>query len=133
MRTFLILTGFGQLGLALASLFLPRILRWREQTQRLDTLTRRVFWVYAVYILVTNLCLGALSAFAPDLLLARTPLARCVAAYAGAYWGGRIVIQVFVFHPVKPKGRFYAFVDALFLLLFVSWTACYGVIVLDRF
>ena len=132
MRTLLILVGVGQIGLAVASLFLPRILRWDEETARLGPLTRRIFWVYGAYILGTNLCLGTLSVLAPHLLLERTPLARLVAAYAGTYWGARLVIQFVWFRGAAPKGAFYALADWIVTLLFAAWAATYLAIALDR-
>jgi len=43
MRALLVFAGLGQLGLALGSLALPRILRWGEDTTKLRPLTRQVF------------------------------------------------------------------------------------------
>lgn len=132
MDTLLIAAGLGQLGLALASLFLPRILRWRETLAALPPLTRRIFWVYAGYILATNVCLGSLSALAPHLLLARTALARLVAAYAGAYWGARLLIQFVWFRGAAPKGAFYLVVDWAVTALFALCAAVYLVLAFDR-
>jgi len=129
--TLLVLVGLGQIALALVSLMLPRILRWREETARLSPLTRRIFWVYAGYILGTNLCLGTLSAIAPQLLLDRSPLARLTSGYATAYWGVRLVIQFVWFRQVAPRGRGYALADLAVTLLFVLWTASYGAVLLD--
>jgi len=42
--------GVGQLALIVASLAIPRVLRWREETAKLRPLTRQVFWTYAIYI-----------------------------------------------------------------------------------
>jgi hypothetical protein len=56
--------GVGQLALVVASLAIPRVLGWRQQTARLRPLLRQVFWTYALYILCTNLCFGLVSAFA---------------------------------------------------------------------
>ena len=131
MRTVLVLVGLGQIALAVASLFLPRILGWRSQTARLEPLTERVFWVYAAYILGTNLCLGGLSALAPDLLLDRSVLARFVAGYAAVYWGARLVIQFVWFRAVCPKGRWYALADAAVTAAFGFWAASYGAILCD--
>jgi len=131
MRALLVVTGLGQIALAIASLWLPRVLGWRAQTAALQPLTRRVFWVYAAYILGTNLCLGSLSAFAPALLLDRSPLARTVAAYATAYWGVRLLIQFVWFRGVAPQGTFYRTADLLVTLGFLLWTCCYGAILLD--
>jgi hypothetical protein len=128
----LVLAGLGQIALALASLLLPRILRWGEETARLSPLTRKVFWVYAAYILVTNLCLGTLSVAAPRLLLDRSPLARCVAGYAAAYWGARLAIQLVWFRGSAPKGPGYAAADWAVTALFAFWAVVYGAIALDR-
>lgn len=131
MRTLLVVAGLGQILLAIVSLWAPRILRWRAQTARLEPLTARIFWVYACYILGTNLCLGAISAFAPDLLLDRSPLARLVAGYALVYWGARLAIQLLWFRAVCPKGFWYAAADAAATLGFLFCTLCYGAVLFD--
>jgi len=131
MRTLLLIAGLGQIALALASLAAPRLLQWRAQTARLEPLTARIFWVYACYILGTNLCLGGLTACAPDLLLDRSVLARCVAGYAALYWGARLVIQFVWFRAACPKGAWYAAADAAVTLGFAFATGCYGAVLFD--
>jgi hypothetical protein len=126
-----IFVGLGQIALALASLFLPRILRWREQTALLQPLTRRVFWVYAAYILGTNLCLGSLATFAPQMLLDRSPLARIVAGYGFLYWGARLAIQLVWFRGLAPKGAHYTVAGGAMTLGFALWTAFYGALAFD--
>ncbi|MBI4408833.1 MAG: hypothetical protein HY561_03935 [Gemmatimonadetes bacterium] len=127
MKSLLILAGVGQLGLALASLALPRILRWRDETARLRPLTRQVFWTYATYIWVTNICFGVLSAFAPEWLLERTALARAVTGYITAYWGARLLVQFVFFHrSAAPSGAFYRAAEAVLVSLFLFLTAVYG-------
>lgn len=131
MHSLLVFVGLGQLALAVGSLWLPGMLRWREDTAQLAPLTRRVFWVYAGYILGTNLCLGGLTAFAPDLLLDRSTLARVVAGYGAAYWGTRLVIQFVWFRQVAPKGKGYALADFAVTLGFALWAATYGAVLFD--
>jgi hypothetical protein len=131
MATALLVVGWGQILLVLASLWLPRVLRWPQQLAALDPLTRRIFWVYAGYILGTNLCLGGLSVIAPSLLLDRTTLARAVAGYAAIYWGARLVIQLVWFRGAAPKGRAYALADVAVTLGFLACTVVYGAIASD--
>ena len=127
MKTLLILAGLGQLGLALGSLTLPRILRWSEDTAHLRPLTRQVFWTYAAYIWATNVCFGLLSTFEPGWLLDRSPLARAVAGYITAYWGARLLIQFFCFHRSgAPPGAAYKIAEASLVTLFVFLTVVYG-------
>ena len=127
------LAGLGQLGLALGSLAIPRVLRWSEETAKLRPLTRQVFWTYAAYIWTTNVTFGILSAFAPGLLLDRSPLARAVAGYITAYWGARMLIQIFYFdRSDAPIGALYRVADAALLTLFIYLTAVYGYLALVR-
>lgn len=86
------LAGVGQLALIVASLAIPRVLRWKEDTAKLRPLTRQVFWTYAIYIWCTNLSMGLLS-LKPAWLLDGSPLACCVVGFIAVYWVGRIVIQ----------------------------------------
>jgi hypothetical protein len=85
--------GVGQLALIVASLAVPLVLHWREETAKLRPLTRQVFWMYAGYIWTTNLCFGLLSALAPHWLLNRSPLAAAVTGFITFYWGARLIIQ----------------------------------------
>ncbi len=131
MATALRVVGIGQLLLVLASLWLPRVLRWQQQLATLEPLTRRIFWVYAGYIVGTNVFLGGLSVWAPELLLERTALARIVAGYAAAYWGARLVIQFVWFRGAAPKGAGYALADWAVTAGFLACTLTYGAIVCD--
>jgi hypothetical protein len=127
MRAFLILAGFGQLALAAGSLALPRILRWSDDTAKLRPLTRQVFWTYAAYIWVTNICFGAVSAFAPDWLLDGSPLARVVTAYITVYWGARVLVQLSYYDRSEaPPGAFYRLAEVALVGLFIFLTAVYG-------
>jgi len=127
MKVLLILAGLGQLALALGSLALPRILRWGDDTAKLRPLTRQVFWTYAAYIWVTNICFGVISTFAPDWLLDRTPLARVVAGYITAYWGARVLVQFFYFDRSEaPPGAFYKLAEVALVVLFIFLTTVYA-------
>jgi hypothetical protein len=125
----LILAGFGQLGLALGSLALPRILSWREDTARLRPLTREVFWTYAAYIWITNLCFGVLSVAAPEWLLDGTPLSRALSAYIAVYWGTRLVLQLFVLdRSSAPPGLVFRAAHWVLVALFASFSGTYALL-----
>src|SRR3954451_8466689 len=90
--TLVLIAGIGQLILIIASLAIPRVLNWREETAKLRPLTRQIFWTYALYIWCTNLSFGLVS-LRPAWLLDRSPLATCVTGFMTAYWVGRLLIQ----------------------------------------
>jgi hypothetical protein len=119
--------GVGQLVLAGASLAIPRLLRWNDDLARLRPLTRQVFWTYAGYIWMTNICFGILSALAPSWLLDGSPLARVVASYIALYWGARVIIQFAYFdRSAAPPGLVFHLAEAALVGLFIFLTAVYS-------
>lgn len=126
-----LLAGLGQLALALGSLAIPRVLRWREDTGKLRPLTRQVFWTYAAYIWATNVCFGLLAVFAPGWLLDGSPLARAVAAYTALYWGARVGVQFCYFdRSDAPPGRLTTLGELALVALFCCLTVVYGAVAL---
>ena len=118
--------GIGQLALVAASLAIPRVLRWGEDTARLRPLTRQVFWTYAAYIWCTNLAFGLVS-LRPGWLLDRSPLADCVTGFITAYWVGRVLIQFFYFdRSGAPPGWHVRLAEAALVGLFVSLSLVYA-------
>jgi hypothetical protein len=87
------IAGLGQLVLIVASLAIPSILGWKEETAKLRPLTRQVFWTYAGYIWATNLAFGLLSALAPHWLLDQSGLSATVTSFIAVYWIARLIIQ----------------------------------------
>jgi hypothetical protein len=127
LKTLVVLAGLGQLALALGSLALPKVLRWADDTAKLRPLTRQVFWTYAAYIWVTNVCFGVVSTFAPGWLLERTPLARALAGYITIYWGARVLVQFLYFERSEvERGVFYRIAEFGLVGLFIFLTAVYG-------
>ena len=130
----LVAAGVGQLILVVASLAIPRVLRWPEDLARLRPLTRQVFWTYAGYIWATNLAFGLVSALAPAWLLDRTPLAGAVCGFIATYWGARLVLQFAYFdRSGVPEGSLFAVGEVALVGLFVLLTLVYASIALRAF
>jgi hypothetical protein len=124
--TLVFLGGIGQLALIVASLAIPRVLGWREDTAQLRPLTRQVFWTYAIYIWATNLSFGLVS-LRPVWLLDRSPLASCVTGFIAAYWAGRLLIQVCYFDRSQvPPGLHVRLAEMGLVTLFVYLSLVYG-------
>jgi hypothetical protein len=119
--------GIGQLSLVLASLTIPRVLRWREETAKLRPLTRAIFWTYAGYIWSINLCFGLLSALAPHWLLDHSPLAATVTGFITAYWAARITIQFTCLdRRDAPSGRAIRIAEVALVSLFLFLAGVYA-------
>lgn len=118
--------GVGQLMLIVASLAIPRVLRWREETAKLRPLTRQVFWTYAIYIWCTNLAFGLVS-LRPEWLLDQSSLAGCVTGFMTAYWAGRLLIQFFYFdRSDAPQGAHVRIAEVALVVLFIFLAMTYS-------
>lgn len=127
MRNWILLAGCGQIAIALASLAIPRMLRWREDLASLRPLTRQVFWTYAAYIWSTNVAFGLLSILAADSLLDGSTLARAVCAFIALYWGARLALQLFWFdRSAAPQGAHVRVAEILLTTAFAAFTLIYG-------
>jgi hypothetical protein len=127
LRLLMTLAGVGQLALALASLAVPRVLGWKEETARLEPLTRQVFWTYAGYVLCAHVAFGLLSALAPESLLDSSTLAACVTAFIATWWGVRLVLQLAAFdRSARPSGALFVLLERLLVGAFGFFTGVYG-------
>jgi hypothetical protein len=123
----LILAGLAQLGIAGSSLLIPRLLGWREQTARLEPLTRQVFWTYASYILSFHVAFGLLSILAPAALLDGSLLARAVCGFIAVYWLVRLTLQFVAFDRSVAVGRpLFRFAEAAYVSTFAYLVMVYG-------
>lgn len=128
LETLVRLAGVAQLALAAASTAIPARLRWREETARLRPLLRRLFWVYAGYILGFHVAFGLLSVAGAGWLLDGSALATAVTGFIAAYWGARLLIQFLVFKRSDdvPEGVVFRLAEVALVALFVFLTLVYA-------
>lgn len=124
----LVLAGLAQLGIASSSVFIPRLLGWREETKLLRPLTRQVFWTYAVYILSMNTAFGVLSLLAPCALLDGSTLARAVCVFIAVYWTSRLVLQFAVFDRSVAVRPLFRFAEAAYVCAFAYLAVVYSTV-----
>ena len=119
--------GAAQLAIVVASLAVPLVLRWREDTAKLTPLTRQVFWIYAGYILGAHVAFGGVSLCHPRWLNDGTPLARAVAGFIATWWGARLALQFLVMdRSARPPGRWAELAEALLVTAFTALAAIYA-------
>ncbi|HEV7920982.1 MAG TPA: hypothetical protein VGR02_09360 [Thermoanaerobaculia bacterium] len=123
----ILLAGLTQLGIAATSVLIPRLLGWREQLQRVEALTRQVFWTYSGYILGIHLWFAALALGLGERLVDGTPLAAVVTGFIAVYWGVRVVAQ-FTWYDRGVGGRRLLFrvAEVLYVTAFLFVTAVFA-------
>ncbi|AYL96754.1 hypothetical protein [Mucilaginibacter celer] len=124
------LAGFAQIALVLGSFAIPGILNWRGELVKVQILIRQMFWTYAAYILVINLCFGLVSALCYNTLVNGSLLAMLLCGFIAVYWISRVLIQFFYFDRGGfPMGIWPKLCEAVLVMLFVflgvvySWAA----------
>lgn len=120
-------SGLLQLGVALGSMAVPRLLHWNAELARLSPLIRQLFWTYAVYIFGTNLFFAGLSITMASSLAGGSRLSMALCSFVACYWAGRLVIQFFYFDKkALPKSGIYRYGEWLLVAGFAFFTVVYG-------
>ncbi|MBL4674617.1 MAG: hypothetical protein JKY70_00160 [Mucilaginibacter sp.] len=121
------LAGVGQLMLALGSIMVPKVLKWPQELAKVEPMIKRLFWVYAVYILVINCSFGLLSLFMSEQLTNATPLASAVSGFIAVYWISRLSIQFLYFDRSNfPKGIWPIAGEVVLVTAFVFFGVVYS-------
>lgn len=97
MRTMIWIGGLVQFGIVAAALFVPRVMNWRELLAPIHSFMRRLFWVYAAFIMFMNIGFGTISLLEAETLASGVSLARLVCGFIALYWLARLAVQLFVF------------------------------------
>lgn len=127
-QTFIFFAGLAQIALALGSLVIPRILNWKMELEKVQTLIKQMFWTYAAYILVINLSFGLLSVSAYKDLTDGSLLASAISGFIAFYWISRILIQFFYFDRKDfPTGKWNSFAEVILVVLFFFLSLVYGI------
>ncbi len=120
------LAGIAQVMLAIGSLAIPHLLNWRAELLNTSKLIRQMFWTYAAYILVINICFGVLSVFCNHELADGSLLAALVNGFIAVYWISRVAIQFLYFDRTAfPSGKFYPAGEVLLVLVFILLSGVY--------
>ena len=126
-KTFIYFAGLAQIALVLGSLAIPRILNWKMELEKVQTLIKQIFWTYAAYILVINLSFGLLSVFAYKNLTDGSLLASALNGFISIYWISRILIQFFYFDRESfPTGLANRLAEAILIALFLFLSIVYS-------
>jgi hypothetical protein len=94
LELFLRIVAVAQIGLAMLSLCLARVLDWKADIARMSLLVRQVFEIHGWFIALTLVIWGVLTwQFAPEMAAHATALSRWLCAAIGFFWGLRTVLQ----------------------------------------
>ncbi len=123
----LFLAGLAQIALVAGSFAIPTILNWKLELAKTRPLIKQMFWTYAAYIVVINLCFGLVSIFDHKELTNGTTLSMLVTGFIAVYWISRVLIQFFYFDRTDfPKGKWNTIGESVLVTLFIFLSIVYS-------
>ncbi|RZM18461.1 MAG: hypothetical protein EOO88_40660 [Pedobacter sp.] len=126
-QTAIFFAGLAQIVLVGGSLLIPGILNWTNELAKVQILIKQMFWTYAAYILVINLCFGLLSVFALAELLNGSLMSMLVCGFIAMYWVSRVGVQFFYFDRSGfPTGVWHRIAETVLIILFVFLSIVYS-------
>jgi hypothetical protein len=120
------LVGAGHFLVLFASFQVPHQLHWKQDLQSLLPFNRKLLWVQGGFTALTILAFGALTLALHGELLRGDRAALALAAFIGAYWTVRVLVDAFYFsHADWPAGKRFVIGHVLLSALFVALAASY--------
>ncbi len=127
LQQLLFIAGLAQIVLVFGSLAIPKVLKWQAELAKVQPLIKQMFWTYAAYILVINLCFGLLSVYCSRQLTDGSELALLVTGFIAVYWISRVAVQFFYFDRTNfPAGIWNKLAEIVLVILFVSLSVTYS-------
>src|SRR2546422_4641204 len=114
-----------QLAITLLNLFLIRLLKWKEDLERMPSLLREVFQVHVWFISITLFLFATMTwRFAPEISSRANPVCQWLAAGIGLFWAIRTVLQVAYYSSAHWRGQTWR--TAAHVALLLLYGGCSG-------
>lgn len=95
--------GWSLVALGIASLWIPKILGWREKLVVLTPLMRELWWTYSIYVWTSHLFFALLALRFGDWLMGGSGAAAAMSTFMLLWWAARLWLQFFGFDLSEVK------------------------------
>jgi hypothetical protein len=113
--------GGSLLLLCIGSIWIPKILRWKEHLAVLPPLMRELWWTYSVYVWSSHLFFSVLTLGYGEWLMSGSGSAIAMNTFMLLWWSVRLGLQFFGFDLTEvTKDRFNRIAKHLLTLLFIG-------------
>ncbi len=113
--------GWSLVLLCIGSLWIPKILCWKEHVATLPPLMRELWWTYSVYIWSSHVFFSVLLLAFGGWLMGGTGAAMAMNTFMLLWWGVRLWLQFFGFDfRVLGASRFNRIAKHLLTALFIG-------------
>ncbi len=112
--------GLIQLAIAAGNIWVPGKVNARENLARVSPMTRSIFIVHWVYIVLVLVIFGLLCVFFAPELASGSALARFLCGAMGVFWLARVFIQFFYYDAALRRQHRAADISFLLAVLFLG-------------
>lgn len=119
--------GYSLAILCVASLWIPKLLGWKEKLVSLTPLMRELWWTYSIYVWCSHIFFTVLTLGFGDWLLSGTSSAVAMSTFMMLWWGVRLYLQFFGFDFQETETcAFNRIAKHLLSLLFIGLVVLYA-------
>ncbi|MDA8969230.1 hypothetical protein N9F48_04090 [Akkermansiaceae bacterium] len=91
------MSGWLLVLLCIGSIWIPKVLGWKEKVVSLTPLMRELFWTYSLYIWASHIFFAVMALTQTDWFLSGSPAAASLAGFICLWWSVRLYLQFFGF------------------------------------
>ena len=122
--------GWSLIALCDASLWIPRMLGWKEKLAELTPLMRELWWTYSIYVWGSHVFFAVLTLGFGSWLMGGTSSAIAMNTFMMLWWGVRLWLQFFGFDFTEIRAcTFNRIAKHLLTLLFMGLVLLFSVLI----
>ena len=125
----LMIGGWSLVVLCIASLWIPKVLGWKEKLVGLTPLMRELWWTYSIYVWSSHVFFAVLALCFGDWLMGGTGAAAAMSTFMLLWWAVRLWLQFFGYDLQEVEGtKMNLLAKHLLTLLFVGLVVLFGLL-----
>ena len=126
----LLIGGTSLVILCIASLWIPKMLGWKEKLAGLTPLMRELWWTYSIYVWASHIFFAVLALGFGDWLMGGTGAAIAMSTFMMLWWGVRLWLQFFGFDFTETETcAFNRIAKQLLTLLFIGLVVLFAALI----
>jgi len=119
--------GYSLALLCIASFWIPKILRWKENVAALPPLLRELWWTYSFYVWSSHVFFSVLTLGFGEWLMSGSSSAIVMNTFMLLWWSVRLYLQFFGFDFSEiTNNKFNCIAKHMLTLLFIGLVILFG-------
>ena len=123
-------SGWSLVLLCIGSIWIPKVLGWREKLVSLTPLMKELWWTHSLYVWGSHIFFAVMALAHRDWFLSGSPVAASLAGFICLWWSVRLYLQFFGFDFDEVEDGFlHKAAKHILTLLFIGLVFVFGMTV----